>query len=69
MTMQGIILIVQETRFTLRDAAGVAHLFVLGPNAAAAPEQLRRLVSHHVRVRYHKAENVIGHTATAIEAA
>jgi hypothetical protein len=68
MTMEGVVTIVQEGRFQLTDLKGVAHLFLLAPNAAAETAQLRPLAQRQarVRVRYHQAENLIGNVATAI---
>ncbi len=66
--MDGVVTIVQEGRFQMTDDAGVSHLFILSPSAAAETEQLAGLQRRQarVRVRYRRARNVIGHTATAI---
>ncbi len=66
--MVGIVLLVQESRFQLRDEAGVAHFFTLGANAAAEPAQLQALAREQARVevRYSPARNMIGNLATAI---
>jgi hypothetical protein len=67
-TMTGIVLLVQESRFQLRDDAGVAHMFILGSNAAAEPAQLAALQRRQARVeiRYTQAPNLIGHSVSAI---
>ena len=39
-TMQGTITIVQESRFQLTDDGGVSHLFILGHDTLAEPDQL-----------------------------
>jgi hypothetical protein len=66
--MEGRITIVQESRFQLTDDHGVAHLFTLGPKAAAEPEQLPGLAARQakVRVRFRDADNVIGYLAESI---
>jgi hypothetical protein len=50
-TIEGVVMIVQESRFTVIDDGGVAHLCVLGHRAAAEPEQLARLSRRQARVR------------------
>jgi len=40
--MDGIVTIVQESRFQMVDTDGVAHLFILGHKAAAEPHSLGR---------------------------
>ncbi len=40
LTMDGVVTVVQESRFQLTDDAGVSHLFILSPDAAAEPDQL-----------------------------
>ena len=66
--MEGRITIVQESRFQLTDDQGVSHLFTLGPNAAAEPDQLPRLAARQarVKVRFRDADNVIGYLADSI---
>ena len=61
-SMEGVVTIVQESRFQLVDAEGVAHLFLLGHHAAAEPAQLAPLQHRQarVRVRYHAPRNIIG---------
>lgn len=65
-TMDGVITIVQESRFQLTDGAGVGHLFILSPYAAAETDQLPALRFHRVRVRYSPARNTIGNIASAV---
>lgn len=50
-TIDGLITIVQESRFQLTDDAGVSHLFILSHKAAAEPEQLSPLQRRQARVR------------------
>jgi hypothetical protein len=66
--MVGVVLLVQESRFQLRDRAGVAHLFILGANAAAEPAQLQALAREQavVEVQYSPARNTIGNLAERI---
>ena len=67
-TMEGIVTIVQESRFQLTDDAGVSHLFILAHSASAEPAQLEPLQHRQarVRVRYTVPRNVIGLVAKAI---
>lgn len=67
--MEGVVTIVQESRFQLTDDGGVSHLFLLGPNTQMEPDQLGPLQRDQarVRVRYHPAGNVIAHVATRLE--
>lgn len=69
-TMDGVITIVQESRFQLTDDAGVGHLFTLSPYAAAETDQLPALRFHRVRVHYDptdtRARNTIGNIASAV---
>ena len=65
-TMDGVVTIVQESRFQVTDDAGVSHLFTLSPYAAAETDQLPALRHHRVRVRYTPARNIIGNTASAV---
>ncbi len=67
-TMEGVVTLVQESRFQLTDDGGVSHLFLLDHNAAAEPVQLTPLQHRQarVRVRYTPARNLIGNIATAI---
>ncbi|HYZ62730.1 MAG TPA: hypothetical protein VE650_09770, partial [Acetobacteraceae bacterium] len=61
-TIEGIVTIVQESRFQVTDDAGVAHLFILGRETLAEPDQLEPLQRTQARVcvRYSEARNVIG---------
>jgi hypothetical protein len=70
-SMTGIVLLAQESRFQLRDDAGVAHHFTLGANAGAEPAQLAALQKTQARieVRYTAARNVIGNRVSAIRLA
>jgi len=66
--MEGIVTMVQESRFQLTDGKGVSHLFILGHDAAAEPDQLAPLSRRQakVRVRYTRPENIIGLVAHSI---
>jgi len=66
--MEGIITMVQESRFQLTDSRGVSHLFILGYDAAAEPDQLAPLSRRQarVRVRYTRPDNIIGLVAHSI---
>jgi hypothetical protein len=66
--MEGIVTIVQESRFQMVDTDGVAHLFVLGHKAAAEPAQLAPLQRRQarVRVRYRPASDLIGNVVSSI---
>ncbi len=61
-TIDGVVTIVQESRFQLVDDAGVAHLVVLGYESLAEPDQLQALAAgqRRVRVRYTDSAEVIG---------
>ncbi len=67
--MEGVVTIVQESRFQLTDDHGVSHLFILSRGAAAEPDQLNLLQRRQarVRVRYAPARNLIGLTAKSID--
>jgi hypothetical protein len=66
--MQGIVTIVQESRFQLTDDDGVSHLFVLGHDSAAEPDQLEPLQRRQARVSvdYTEARNAISLVAHSI---
>lgn len=66
---EGTVTIVQESRFQAVDDHGVAQLFLLSPQAAAEPGQLAALARNQARVkiRYARADNVIGHLAKSID--
>ncbi len=65
--MEGVLTIVQESRFQLVDDDGVAHHFVLAYNAALEPEQLPALLMRRVRVGYNDRRGLIGHVASSID--
>ncbi|MDT7953111.1 MAG: hypothetical protein RQ966_16540 [Acetobacteraceae bacterium] len=69
--MDGVVTIVQESRFQLTDDNGVSHLFVLGHDSFAEPDQLTPLQRRQERVTVHFSEgrNIIGFIAHSIEAA
>ncbi len=64
-TIDGVVTIVQESRFQLTDDKGVSHLFLLGHDSFAEPEQLEPLARRQtrVRVRYTAGADVIGFVA------
>ena len=68
-TMEGVITIVQESRFQLTDGNGISHLFMLSHTSMAEPEQLVSLQrdAAHVRVTYSQPRNIIGMVAKSIE--
>ncbi len=70
-SIEGIVMIVQESRFQLTDTKGVSHMFELYHSAAAEPEQLTPLQRDQTRVRvdYDNGENVIGFVARSDNAA
>lgn len=59
---EGVVTIVQESRFQLTDDNGISHLFLLDRNSAAEPAQLAPLQARQARVRviYEPARNLIG---------
>lgn len=65
--MEGVVTIIQESRFQLLDDDGVAHHFVLAHNAALEPEQLRSLMMRRVRVIFSDPKGIIGHAASRID--
>ena len=67
-TMDGVVTLVQESRFQLTDGEGVSHLFVLSHKAALEPAQLVPLqrTQAPVAVRYEDASNVIALLAHSI---
>ncbi len=65
--MDGVVTIIQESRFQLLDDAGVGHHFVLAYNAALEPEQLASLLMRRVRVSYRESRGIIGHEAHSID--
>jgi hypothetical protein len=64
----GVVTIVQESRFQLTDDNGISHLFLLDRNAAAEPAQLAPLQARQARVRvtYEPARNLIGLVARSV---
>ncbi len=69
--MEGVVILVQESRFQLTDDRGVSHLFILGHDASAEPDQLAPLSQRQarVRVRYTRPENLIGLVAHSVSSA
>ncbi len=67
-SMDGVVTIVQESRFQLTDDRGVSHLFILGHGALAEPGQLEPLQRRQarVRVRYTEPRNIIGLVAKSV---
>lgn len=67
-TISGRVTIVQESRFQLTDDAGVSHLFILGHDTLAEPDQLEPLQRRQARVqvRYSQPRNVIGLVAHSV---
>ena len=68
-TMDGVITVVQESRFQMCDDRGVYHHFLLSHGAAAEPADLEplQLRQTRVRVRYEKAPNLLAQVARRIE--
>ena len=66
---EGVVTMVQESRFQLIGDDGVAHLFVLSHGAAAEPADLAPLQARQARIRvsYGTAPNLIAHVAHRIE--
>ena len=65
-TLDGVVTIVQESRFQLCDDGGVSHLFQLSPNALLEPDQLAPLARRQarVRVRFREGHGVLARVAT-----
>ena len=68
-TMDGVITLVQESRFQMRDDHGVYHHFLLSHGAAAEPADLQPLQAREarIRVRYDKAPNLLAQVAHRID--
>jgi hypothetical protein len=71
-SIQGVVTIVQESRFQLMDDEGVSHLCVLSNRTLAEPDQLEPLQRRQarVRVRYTEPRNAIGlvaHSVASVE--
>ncbi len=66
--VDGVVTIVQESRFQLTDDAGVTHLFILSHAAAAETVQLPPLQQRQarVRVRYSSPSGLIARVATSV---
>ena len=66
--IDGIVTIVQETRFLLQTGQGEHHLFLLSHNAALEPAQLVPLQRRQARVRvgYETAPDLIALVARSI---
>ncbi len=65
-SIEGVVTIVQETRFQLLDDDGVGHHFLLAYSAAIEPEQLPMLTQRRVRVTYTDPIGVICHQASKV---
>lgn len=68
-SIEGRVILAQESRFQLLDRNGVAHHFVLGHKAPLEPEQLPPLQRKQamVKVHYKKAPDLIAHIAMRIQ--
>ncbi len=68
-SIEGIVILAQESRFQLLDRNGVGHHFILGASCAAEPEQLPPLQhdQSRVRVAYRSGEDVLAHMAVRID--
>ena len=67
-SIEGVVTIVQESRFQLMDDDGVAHLCILGPHTLGEPDQLEPLQRRQARVtvRYTTPRNAIGLLAHSV---
>ena len=67
-TIEGIITVVQESRFQLVDDRGVGHLLVLDALAGAEADQLAGLARGQIRIRVQTKPGygIIGAVATTI---
>ena len=67
-SIEGVVTIVQESRFQLTDDGGVAHLFILGHFCGTEPHQLAALQANQSRVRvsYSIGRNMIGNVAKSL---
>ena len=67
-SIQGVVTIVQESRFQLMDDHGVFHLCILSPHTLAEPDQLEPLQRRQarVKVRYTTPRNAIGLLAHSV---
>ena len=66
--MEGVVTIVQESRFQLTDDDGVGHLFILSYLCGTEPRQLPALQANQSRVRvsYSAGRNMIGNVAHSL---
>lgn len=69
--MEGVVTLVQESRFQLTDDRGASHLFILGHDSLAEPDQLQPLQRYQSRVRVHYTQpsNIIGFVAHSVSPA
>ena len=67
--MEGVVTILQESRFQLTDDEGVSHLFILSHDTLGEPDQLEPLQRQQarVRVRYTAPRNIVGLVAHSVE--
>ena len=68
LTMDGVVTLVQESRFQLTNDEGVSHLFVLSHKAPLEPAQLVPLQQSQARVtvRFEEAPNLVALLAHSI---
>ena len=68
-SIEGIVILAQESRFQLLDGDGIGHHFTIGHACSAEPQQISDLQRTQVRVRVHyvTTKDIIGHTARRIE--
>jgi hypothetical protein len=68
-SIEGTVILSQESRFQLLDRNGVGHHFILGHSCAAEPEQLPALQRRQARVRvgYRSGADVLAHVALRID--
>ena len=68
-TMNGVVTLVQESRFQLTDENGISHLFVLSHGALAEPAQLHPLQARQaeVQITYTRASNAIANVAHKVQ--
>ncbi len=68
-SVEGVITIVQESRFQMTDRQGVSQMFVLSPNAALESDQLVPLGRNQipVRVTFRSGDNALARVAKRID--
>jgi hypothetical protein len=66
-SIEGTVILAQESRFQLIDRGGVAHHFILGHGCAAEPQQLPALTGRRARVHYQTPREILGHVAQRID--